>query len=93
MFEKIQKAVHDYYDDDTRYCLRVHEGKLYFLQSNHHNAELFVIICDNSPELLAAIVAANKEAKKDRDAYDGIVYVIPKVMLENGGVKIGEHDD
>lgn len=86
MFEVIQKQVKDYYDDDARHVFERHGGKIYFIWSNHHNGELFVIICDDTPAILAAIDAHMK-------AEGSIVYAIKEAMLANGGIKLGEDDD
>jgi len=90
MFERIQKLVSNYYDDDARHVFERHGGKLYFVWSNRHNGQLFIIICDETQELLSEIVAKAVKSEKD-DVENGIdVYAIKKLMLMHGGIKLGE---
>lgn len=89
MFDTIQKKVKDDYDDDLRCVFEHHAGKVYFIWSNHHNGQLFVVICDEKPELFADIIAAS-EADEKREWRDGITNIIKKAMLAHGGIKLGD---
>ena len=94
MFDEVKKELDSNFDDDCRWEFCQVGSKLYFLQSNHHNDELFVVICDSSEALWSDIATARANAtpgRRPKDMTDPAVSeIIKEAMMKNGGVLIGK---
>lgn len=96
MLEQIQAELDRHCSDEYRYVLERGGvgGKIYFLTSNHHDGQLFVIIADDSPELWQAIEEVrhlkSPVPRFSNMEYGGIPYVIAIAMVQCGGLIVGE---
>ena len=94
-FRRIRKEIEEAdCGDDPRGLLECREGKVYFLQSDRHADELFVVVADATPLLLGTIRAVRSETDPDAEGdtvmeYGGICRVVYKAMLRCGGIEIG----
>ena len=91
MFEKLQKELDEIYSDDARFKMERREGKLYFLYSDHHQGELYVVIADETPDIYQAIedfrhADFNKNGDMTNEDYGGLQHCIEAVLSARGFV-------
>jgi hypothetical protein len=88
-FEKAELEMEEYYDGDTRCNLSVKDEMIVFLQSDHHNGELFALICPNSVSFWEDVDKAREE-QKGKKWSSSIASLLPEIMEKHGAIKVGE---